>query len=215
MPADPAYLGVMPTAEKTDLYKLHKSEYITPKKPVLLDVAAARYLTIEGTGRAGGEEFQRKLGALYGTAFPLKFESKFAGRDYAVCKLEGIYWTDAGGAGFVTVPMEQWHWELIVRTPEFVTPAQLQAAQAKAIAKGVAEAVEVRFQTIGEGRCVQMLHVGPYANEQATIEQMCAFAKREGYELGDRHHEIYLSDPRRVAPEKMRTILRIPVRRAR
>jgi hypothetical protein len=212
--AIPAYLEFMLTAEKTDLYKLHKSEYVTPKKPVFVDVPAARYLSIAGTGLPGGEEFQKKTGALYGTAFTLKFESKFAGRDYSVCKLEGIYWTDEGGPGFATVPMDQWHWELIVRTPEFVTASQLEAARKKMIAKGQPDAAEVQFQTIREGKCVQMLNVGPYAEEKATIERMCAFATSEGFEFTDRHHEIYLNDPRRVAPEKVKTILRMPLRRS-
>jgi hypothetical protein len=205
----------MPTAVKTDLYKLHKSEYVTPKKPVLIDVPAARYLAIAGTGLPGGEEFQRKTGALYGTAFTLKFESKFAGRDYAVCKLEGIYWTDEGGPGFATIPMDQWHWELIIRTPEFVTAPELNAAREKMIAKGAPDASDVEFKTIREGKCVQMLHVGPYTEEKATIGQMCAFAQSEGFEFTDRHHEIYLSDPRRVAPEKLKTLLRMPLRRAK
>ncbi len=203
----------MPIAEKVDLYKLHKNEYVTPKKPVLLDVQPATYLSITGTGAPGSEEFQKKVGALYGTAFTMKFDAKFSGSDYAVCKLEGIYRTDLGGPGFETIPMDQWHWDLIIRTPDFVTAAQLKAAQAKMLGKGVPEAAEVVFQTIREGKCVQMLHVGPYSAESATIEQMCAFGKSEGYEFGDRHHEIYLSDPHRVAPEKLKTILRMPVRR--
>jgi hypothetical protein len=198
-----------------DLYKLHKNEYVTPKKPMLLDVQPAMYLSIPGTGAPGGEEFQRKVGALYGTAFTLKFDSKFAGCDYAVCKLEGIYWTDAGGPGFQSLPVDQWHWDLIIRTPDSVTVPQLKAAQAKMLGKGAPEAADVVFQTIREGKCVQMLHVGPYSAEPATIESMRAFARGEGYELADGHHEIYLSDPRRVAPEKLKTILRIPVRRAK
>jgi hypothetical protein len=205
----------MPTAEKVDLYKLHKNEYVTPKKPVLLDVQPAKYLSISGTGAPGSEEFQKKMGALYGTAFTMKFESKFAGCDYAVCKPEGIYWTNAGGPGFQSLPMDQWHWDLIIRTPDFVTAPRLKAAQAKMLGKGVPEAAEVAFQKLREGKCVQVLHVGPYTEEQATVESMCAFARSEGYEFAGKHHEIYLSDPRRVAPEKLKTILRIPVRRVK
>jgi hypothetical protein len=205
----------MPTVEKVDLYKLFKNEYVTPKKPVLLDIQPAKYLSITGTGAPGSEEFQKKIGALYGTAFTMKFDLKFAGCDYSVCKLEGIYWTDLGGAGFATIPMDQWHWDLVIRTPDFVTAAQLEAAQAKMLGKGVPEAADVVFQTISEGKCVQMLHVGPYSAENATIESMCAFARSEGYEFGDKHHEIYLSDPHRVAPEKLKTILRMPVRRVK
>jgi len=204
----------MPNTSKVDLYKLNKSEYITSRKPVLLEIQPARYLCISGSGRAGGEEFQKKIGALYGAAFTLKFESKFAGRDYAVCKLEGIYWTDPGRC-FADTPIDEWHWDLIIRVPDFVTAAQLKAARKKVIEKGAPEAAAVTFKTIRQGRCVQMLHVGPYNREPETIEKMRAFAAAEGYEFGDTHHEIYLSDPRRVAAEKLRTILRIPVRKAK
>ncbi len=203
----------IPTEDKIDLYKLHKSEYVTPKKPVLLDMQPAAYLSITGTGLPGGEEFQRKVGALYGTAYTLKFESKSTGRDYSVCKLEGIYWTDQGGSGFATIPMDQWHWDLIIRTPDFVTAAQLKSAREKVIAKGSPDAASVKLQTIREGKCVQMLHIGPYAEEKATLERMYAFAEGEGYEFTDRHHEIYLSDPFRAAPEKLKTILRMPLKR--
>jgi hypothetical protein len=203
----------MPAAEKIDLYKEHKSEYAAPKQPVLLDVQPARYLAVTGSGRPGREEYQRKLAALYGTAYALKFESKAAGRDYAVCKLEGIYWTDEGGPGFDSIPMDEWHWDLIVRTPDFVTAAQLDAARNKAIAKGSPEASEVKLVTVREGKCVQMLHVGPYAEERKSLEMMCAHARKAGYEFTDRHHEIYLSDPRRVEPAKLKTILRCPINR--
>ena len=182
---------------------------------MLLDIQPARYLSITGQGRPGGEEFQVKIGALYGTAFTLKFESKFAGRDYAVCKLEGLYSTDQGGGGFATIPIDQWHWDLIIRVPGFVEAALLNAARAKLEAKQVPHAAEVVFKTLREGRCVQMLHVGPYDREPETIEKMRACAVAAGCECADLHHEIYLSDPRRVAPEKLRTILRIPVRKAK
>ena len=205
----------MPATKKIDLYKLHKTEYITPRKPVLLEIQPARYLCVSGTGRAGGEEFQKKVGALYGTAYTLKFESKFAGLDYAVCKLEGIYWADQAGACFADVPIDQWHWDLLIRTPDSVPASQLKAAKTKVVEKGVPEAAEVTFKTIREGRCVQMLHVGPYDREPETVEKMRALASSEGCDFAGNHHEIYISDPRRVVPEKLRTILRIPVRKAK
>ncbi|MGD0577679.1 MAG: GyrI-like domain-containing protein [Bryobacteraceae bacterium] len=205
----------MPDAEKIDLYQLNKAEYVTPRKPVLLEIAPAKYLSIAGTGRTGGEEFQAKIGALYGAAFTMKFESKFAGRDYSVCKLEAVYWTDQGGCGFATVPIDEWHWDLIIRVPGFAGAALLKSARAKLTAKQVPHVAELTFKTIREGRCVQMLHVGPYDREQETIEKMRACALSEGLEFADTHHEIYLSDPRRVAPQKLRTILRIPLRKAK
>jgi len=204
----------MPRVDKLDLYKVHTADYVTPRKPVLVDIAPAKYLCIGGTGRAGSPEFQAKIGALFGAAFTMKFESKSAGRDYAVCKLEGIYWTDPGRC-FADTPIEQWHWELIIRVPDFADAALLKATQKKLAAKEVPRAGELALKTIREGRCVQMLHVGPYDKEPETIAKMRAFATCEGFEFADTHHEIYLSDPRRVAPEKLRTTLRIPLRKAK
>jgi len=205
----------MPTAEKVDLYKLHKSDYVTPKKPVFVDIAPAKYLSITGQGAPGGPDFQAKIGALMGAAFTMKFESKFAGADYSICKLEGVYWTEEGACGFRTIPIEKWHWDLVIRVPDFVGAPLLKAAQAKLKAKGTPHAAELKLKTLREGRCVQMLHIGPYSAEMETIDKMIAFAQEAGLEFGDTHHEIYLSDPRRVAPERLKTILRIPIRKAK
>jgi hypothetical protein len=204
----------MATPEKIDLYKLHKNEYITPKKPVLLKVEKATYLAINGQGAPGGATFTDKIGALYGAAFTIKMTRKFAGlQDYAVCKLEGQYWCGECGGDFARVPKEEWYWNLLIRTPEFVTKQELQAAIASLLKKGKSPAVrEVRLETLSEGQCVQMLHVGPYDREPESIALMKACAEANGLVFHPRHHEIYLSDPRRVAPERLRTILRIPVK---
>jgi len=203
----------MTTPRKIDLYKLHKQEYVTPKKPVLLPMSKAAYLAITGQGAPGGIEFQDKIGALYGAAFTIKMARKFAGlQDYAVCKLEGQYWCGESGADFARVPKEQWCWNLLIRTPEFVKQAELKAAVTALLKKGKSPAVrEVRLESIAEGECVQMLHVGPYDREPDTIALMKAFAADNSRQLRGLHHEIYLSDPRRVPPERLKTILRIPV----
>lgn len=201
-----------PATAKLDLYKQHKDEYVTPTKPVLVQTKPTRYLTIVGRGEPGGEQFQRKIGALYAVAYTMKFTCKFAGRDYKVCDLEGLWWGPAGEADFSDVPKDQWNWKLMIRTPDFITDGQLVKAIETLQAKGKeAEVGEVRLETIDEGRCVQMLHVGPYDREPQTIAQMVAFVEESGLEIRGRHHEIYLSDPRRVAPDRLRTILRLPV----
>ena len=99
----------MAVAQKLDLYKLHKSEYVTPKKPVFIDTKAAKYLTIQGKGEPGGAEFQAQVGALYGVAYTLKFASKFAGRDYRVCHLEGL-WMGLKGWDISQPPPKEWRW---------------------------------------------------------------------------------------------------------
>jgi hypothetical protein len=201
----------MPT-KKVDLYKLYKAEYIAPRKPVLLKIAPAQYLSIDGVGQPGASEFQSQVGALYAMAFTIKMASKFAGADYAVCKLEGLWWdrlaSQAMGGGDV------WKWKLMIRTPPIVKQRHLKQAVEQLLAKGKDSRVrDVALETIREGRCVQMLHVGPYTQEAESIERMKQFAAEQDLEVAGRHHEIYLSDPRRVAPEKLRTILRIPLKK--
>jgi hypothetical protein len=203
----------MPKTEKIDLYKLHKAEYVTPKEPVLVEVKPARYLTIVGQGEPGGELFQAKLGALYAVAFTLKMTKKFAGQDYRVGHLEGLWWVGSKKQCLFEQPPSAWKWKLIIRVPDFITERDLQQTVQKLKAKGKApEAGEVRLETIQEGRCVQALHVGPYAKENETVARMMAFAEQQGLSSHGLHHEIYLSDPRRVPAERLRTILRHPVR---
>lgn len=200
----------MKNAEKLDLYKLHKDQYVAPKKPVLLQIKPAQYLGIKGQGAPGGERFTTCIGALYGVAFTIKMTRKFAGKgDYAVCKLEG-QWCFEGD--LTKIPKEQWKWKLMIRTPEFITEADRKQALVALLKKGKSREVEeVKLEMIDEGRCVQMLHVGPYEKECETIALMRSFAESNGFKLAGPHHEIYLSDPRRVPPERLKTILRVPV----
>jgi len=197
---------------KLDLYKTNQAEYVTPRKPVLLRIAKANYLGIAGRGAPGGEAFQQAIGALYSVAFAIKMASKFAGRNYGVCKLEGQFWVDQGHC-FQTEPKDRWSWRLLIRTPDFVGKREMAAAGKQLAEKGKDPLFkDVALISLNEGQCVQMLHIGPYDREPESIAQMEAFAREQGQQLDGLHHEIYLSDPRRVAPEKLRTILRIPVK---
>ncbi len=195
----------MKVAEKIDLYKLHKNEYAATPRPRLVDVGPAVYLAIDGQGAPGTERFTEAIGALYGVAFTVKMTRKFGGeQDYAVSKLEAL-WQSL---------KKPWRWTLLIRTPEFVTREELGRAAAVLRKRGRAPGAErVTLASIAEGRCVQALHVGPYAEEQKTIAVMKAFAEDKGLRFDGVHHEIYLSDPRRVAPARLRTILRQPVGR--
>jgi hypothetical protein len=205
----------MTADNKIDLCKLHKDEYATPRSLVLVTVGNAMYLAVSGRGEPGGPEFTDKVGALYAMAYTIKMTRKFAGlQDYVICKLEGRWWVDGPCQDFARVPRDQWNWRLMIRTPEIVTPSDLRQAATTLIAKGkTPSANQVKLESLKEGLCVQMLHVGPYDREAETIARMKAFAEEKGLQLRGRHHEIYLSDPRRVAPEKLKTILRIPVRK--
>jgi hypothetical protein len=198
---------------KLDLYQVNKAEYATPRKPVILRIAKASYLGIAGRGTPGGEAFERAIGALYSVAFTTKMASKFAGRDYTVCKLEGLWWVDSGRS-FQTEPKDKWSWRLLIRTPDFIGKHELEGTHKQLAEKGKDPLFkDVGLLALDEGQCVQMLHTGPYDREPETVAQMETFCAAEGYRFDGLHHEIYLSDPRRVAAEKLRTILRIPVRK--
>lgn len=202
----------MKTVEKIDLYKLHKTEYAAARKPAVVTIQPASYLAIEGQGAPGGDLFTASIGALYSVAFTIKMTRKFAGQqDYAVCKLEGQWWSDSS-LDLAKVPPAQWRWQLLIRTPEFITRDDVEKAVAVLLKRGKPQEVKrVRIESLTEGRCVQMLHVGPYEKEHQTIALMREFAERKELRFAGRHHEIYLSDPRRVPPERLKTILRMPV----
>jgi len=202
----------MPIKKKLDLYQVHKGEYVTPRTPVIVKVGPAKYLSIDGQGAPGSGEFQAKIGALYNVTFTIKMAKKFAGQDYTVCKLEGLWWTDGEEKEFLQTPKNQWRWKLMIRTPDFIATNELRAAISKLHAKGKpAEVSTVTLETLREGSCVQVLHIGPYDAERATIAAMKDHARAKGLSFYGLHHEIYLSDPRRVASAKLRTILRRPV----
>jgi|SRR5208282_4516745 len=194
---------------KLDLYKVHKAEYAMPSNPVLVRTKPARYLAISGQGAPGGARFTACVGALYGVAFTIKMTRKFAGKqDYAVCKLEGQWYFDSEPAG---IPKDKWKWRLMIRTPDFISREDLEAAVVTLRKRGKSREIEeVTLETIEEGVCVQMLHTGPYESEHKSVALMQSFAEAKGLKLGGPHHEIYLSDPRRVPPERLKTILRAP-----
>ena len=206
-------MGAKPR-QKLDLHHLHRREYVAPREPVLVDVGPGHYLVTEGHGRPGGPEFQAKLGALFGMAFTIKMTRKQAGKsDYVVAGLEGQYWPDAAFPDPFDVPLEHMNWRLLVRTPEAVGEDDLARAATTLETRGKGEWTrEVALLSMAEGRCVQMLHVGPYDKEPDSIRRMMAFAEERGLEVHGWHHEIYLSDPARVPPERLRTILRLPLR---
>lgn len=197
--------------EKIDLLKAYRAEYAQPKQPALVQTAPATYLAISGQGEPGGEEFQDRVGALYTIAWTAKMTLKSDTRDYKVAPLEGLWWGQ-DIADVTELPRELWWWTLLIRTPEFVTDEDISRAQEAALKKKKSARVrEVQRSVIDEGLCVQMLHIGTYASERTTVQAMHAFANQQGYGPAGKHHEIYLSDPGKTPPEKLKTILRHPV----
>jgi hypothetical protein len=199
-------------AEKLDLFKQHKAEYAQPKTPALVTTTSGKYLSISGAGSPGDATFQSHIGALYAVAFTIKMTRKFARLgDYRVCPLEGLWW-DASGDDVTARPTGPMNWTLLIRVPDAIRARDLKDAVGALRGKGKTEPVsEVRLVKLHERRCVQMLHVGPYRQEPETIARMTDYVRAQGLSLRGRHHEIYLSDPRRVPAARLRTILRLPV----
>jgi len=204
----------MATQEKVDLYKENKKEYAATAKPALVEMGPAVYLSISGQGAPGGDAFSAAIGALYGVAFTVKMTRKFAGKqDYAVSKLEAL-WPNMNRDD-ATPDKELWTWQLMIRTPKFVTQKDVNQAIETLMKRGKgADVQRVELRPLSEGLCVQALHVGAYENEGKTAAAMRTFAEKQGLRIAGPHHEIYLSDPRRVEASKLKTILRTPVMKA-
>jgi hypothetical protein len=197
---------------KVNLVQEHRAEYATPASPQLITVGPGTYLSSRGEGAPDGETFARKLTALYGVVYTIKMAGKRAEHDFAMAPLEGLWWVNKNGEQYLQVPRSQWQWKLLIRVPTFVTNPDLDAAIGTLHRKGKGDEVaEIHLEEFEEGSCVQMLHIGPYTTEPQTLEQMSAFVAAQGLNYHGLHHEIYLSDPRRTGPERLRTILRHPV----
>jgi len=200
------------TTTKLDLVKEYKTYYTAKITPEVVEFNEAQFLTIEGKGAPGSEEFTAKVEALYPIAYGVKKLCKKQGNDFGVPKLEGLWWVESDKPA-LEVPREDWHWKLLIRMPKFVTSEILQKAKAELVKKKSTELVkEIGFEKINEGKCVQIMHIGPYSTEPDSLSKMRKLMEKENLVENGLHHEIYLSDPRRVPEEKMKTILRQPVR---
>jgi hypothetical protein len=200
--------------EKFDLAKAYKSYYTAQSKPQLLDFGPIWYVTIQGTGDPNGEVFANATEALYTLSYSIKGIYKMEEKDFTVAKLEGLWWVDGDNRNALEVPKEQWRWKLLIRMPDFVTAEKVEEARVKALGKKkeLVMLSDIEFESLHEGSCVQMLHIGPYTSEPETLSQMYQFMETSQVSISGLHHEIYLSDPRKIDPSKMKTILRYPVK---
>ncbi len=181
-------------------------------KPELITVPSMKFLMIDGKGDpAASADFSTSTQALYGMAYTIKFALKKAkGIDFRVSPLEGLWWSD-DMADFLHGRRQEWRWTLMIMQPKGVTARAVDEARKSVFAKKGNPAVQyVRFEEFREGRCAQVLHVGPYATEAETVRLLHEFIAGQGGGLSGKHHEIYLGDPHRTKPEKLRTILRQP-----
>lgn len=208
--------------EKFDFKREYKYLYLPKKKPVLVDVPALTFVMVDGEGPPAGPSYQEAIEILYGLTFTIKM-SKMNGTqpkgyyEYVVPPLEGLWWVEGGRFDF-TKPRETWLWTAMIAQPEFVTAAVFDEALATCRQKKPHLPLDrARLETYTEGLCAQVLHVGAYNDEGRSMALLEDFIRENG--LTDctgavrKHHEIYLSDPRRTAEEKLKTVLRCPVER--
>ncbi len=205
---------------KIDYKKDFRELYLPKAAPALVDVPAATFIMVNGSGDPNGEAYQKAVALVYSLSYTIKMKGKqLPGYcEYTVFPLEGLWWTDGGPYDFTR--RDNWRWTSMIRQPDFVTPdVFLWAMEQTRAKKPEQDFTAARLETFAEGLCVQAMHAGPYADEPATVERMRAFMAENG--LADatgnirKHHEIYLSDPGRVPPEKMKTVVRHPVERVR
>jgi hypothetical protein len=204
-----------------DLVKQLKPLYApSAKHPAIVEVPGLSYLMVDGRGDpATAEAYQDAVEALYGSAYKLKFALRKVDpeRDFKVAPLEGQWWADVEqpNRDELQADRDAWNWTMMIAVPDGVTAAEVAAAvEAAARRRPLPAAGRLRLERFDEGLAAQIMHIGPYADEAPTIERLHAFAAEQGYELRGRHHEIYLGDPRRTAPERLKTVLRHPVRPA-
>jgi hypothetical protein len=205
-------------ASKIDFKKEWKHLYRpSAKEFVVVDVPPMQFLMIDGHGDPNtAPEYQEAIEALYGVAFKAKFLSKKGlGEDYVVPPLEGLWWAEDMEAFTTQRDKSAWDWTMMIMQPEWITVEMFAEARHQVDkAKGLPGLPKLRLEAYHEGLSAQILHIGSYDDEGPTLHQLhYEFIPQNGYEMAGKHHEIYLSDARRVAPEKLQTVLRQPVRR--
>lgn len=202
--------------EKIDLKKEWKHLYRpSSKKFQIVDVPPLNFIMADGEGMPDDSpSFQHAVEALYNVAYHMKFSSKQGGGpDWVVMPLEGLWWVH-GGKDFVSASREEWRWTLMIAQPDEAAEDLFQAAVRETAAeKDLPALPSLRWERYHEGLAAQIMHIGPNDQEVGTLKKMHAFLTEQGYEMHGKHHEIYMSDPRRVPPERLKTVLRHPIRK--
>ena len=206
-----------------DFKKEYKAFYLPKNKPEIVTVPTMNYIAVRGKGDPNeeGGAYQTAIGVLYAIAYTIKMSKKGDHRiegyyDFVVPPLEGFWWQD-GVDGVDYADKSTFNWISVIRLPDFVTKADFDWAVAEATRKKKLDCSMAEFLSVDEGECVQIMHLGAFDNEPATVAIMDAYLEANGYEndfsATRLHHEIYLSDARKVAPEKWKTVIRHPIRK--
>lgn len=203
---------------KIDFKKKLKEYYsgVSAKEVTIVEVPPMNFLMIDGKGYPGtSQEYQDAMETLYPVSYTLKFMIKKKGKDYVVMPLEGLWWADDMTV-FTSEFMEkkdEWKWTSMVMQPDFITGEMVELAIDEVKKKKNPTALpKLRFEQYDEGLAAQILYFGSYSDEGPTVEHLHEFIEEKGYERSGKHHEIYLSDPRRTKPEKLKTIIRQPIK---
>ncbi len=205
---------------KIDLKKENKELYNPSKKePSIVDVPEMKFLMIDGEGDPNtSQKYQDAMEALFPVSYKAKFISKKEkSKDYVVMPLEGLWWVN-DVENFNIEDKNNWKWTVMIRQPNFITKSMINAAREEVEKKKNPAALsKIRFESLHEGLSAQIMHIGPYAEEGPTVEKLHAFIEEKGYQFdgsnsGEKHHEIYISDMRRTKPERLKTIIRQPVK---
>lgn len=205
---------------KLNLTQTYKSYFTANTQPEVVFIEPARFISIPGKGDPSEPAFAENIQALYITAYTIKFAAKQQGNDFVVSKLEGLWWLDESKYSHYSmaelplkVPRSEWQYRLLIRMPEFVTQSIVEQGKQTAETKNKLRKIrEVDYFEMTEGKCVQMLHIGPFSTEPESLAQMLPIMQVNQFVKNGLHHEIYLSDFRKTEPGKLKTILREPVK---
>jgi hypothetical protein len=208
-----------------DYKKEYKEFYMPPAKPGIIEIPPINFLAVRGAGDPNEEDgaYSQALGSLYGVAYTVKMSYKGPRKiegffEYVVPPLEGFWWQGGKTDGIDYARKEDFNWISLIRLPDFVTQNDFNWAVGEATRKKKADFSNVEFFAYHEGLCVQCMHLGSYDDEPATVQAMDSFAAENGYAIditaNRYHHEIYLSDPRKTDPAKLKTVIRHPIAKA-
>ncbi|MBL6449762.1 GyrI-like domain-containing protein [Fulvivirga sp. 29W222] len=199
---------------KLDLFRADPNYYQASQEPHIIELKPLKYLSIKGIGTPENMNFKNAVEAIYSISYNLKFTSKSIGKDFVVAKMEGQWWVESG-APIAEAPPEEWQWNILIRMPEFISTNKVDKAVEEVIHKNnISLANEVQLITLNESRSVQIMHTGSYNDEKSTIDRLMKFIREHSLKVNGYHHEIFVSDPRNTPIEKLKTIIRYPVKQA-
>lgn len=202
----------MSTITKLDMAKAYPEYYKATQKPQLVNFEPYHYLTCQGKCAPEDTYFLEAIEAMYPLVYNIKFLSKSQDLDFVVPKMEAFWWVE-GNLPYDETPREEWHWKIMFRMPDFVCKGEFEQAVVKLKSQGKwSHQHYIHFEEVHEGLSAQILHIGSYEEEQVSLDKLYQFIQREGFEISGKHHEIYLSDPRKTETGKLKTILRYAVK---